>query len=411
MELQRTLKIIVPYGKIANKIPLEKQEFLKRVHLLFVYFCDILSIGLDLPYDLISTDATTGGGSRLPNGTWTGSIGMVQRGEADLVVMNMIITEERWKIVDFTYPHDTDSITFVTRKLKKGPEIGAILHPFKLQVWIMLLVSVMTMNAVLYLFLRKKIAYPDVFFDVMAVLFRQAVSFRRKSCREKSLMFIWIVGGMLITDCYLSLLLSFLTFPTVQFVKDIPELASQVKNGKYKVMIRESSPFQNLLLESEDEAARIIAEGISKNPNGLGTFELYLNLSNSELAFVEKGNGLFFPSNDFVKANDYFFFVMESIAVRKSFSLKTKLDMIIHRIMASGLYRKILEDYRFKTSLFLSFKPTETDTLRSLTLVDVSGAFIILISGLFLASLVLAVEILMKRKKQKQSLNLKVRMQ
>lgn len=398
MELKRALKIIVPYGEIAKNIPLEKQEFLKRVHLLFVYFCDFLSIGLDLPYDLISTDATTGGGDLLPNGTWTGSIGMIQRGEADLVVMNMIITEERWKIVDFTYPHHTDSVTFVTRKLKKDPEILAILRPFQLEVWIMLLVSVLTMNVVLYLFLRKKLVYSDVFFDVLAVLFHQAVSFRRKSCREKSLIFIWILGGMFITNCYLSLLLSFLTFPTVQFVKDIPDLANQVKNGKYKVMIRESSPFQKLLLESKDESARIIAEGIDKSPNGLGSYELYLNLSNSELAFVEKETALFFPDQDFFKANDYFFFVMESIAVRKSFSLKNKLNMVIHRITASGLYKKILEDYWFKTSLFLSLKPTEKDNLRPLTPVDVSAAFIILISGLFLASLVLAVEILMKRK-------------
>lgn len=400
MELQRTLKIIVPYGNISNKIPLEQREFLKRVNLLFVYFCDFLSKGLDLPYDSISTDATTGGGNPLPNGTWTGSIGMLQRGEADLVVMNMVITEERWKIVDFTYPHHTDSVTFVTRKLKKDPEIAAILHPFKLQVWLMLLVSVLTMNAVLYLFLRKKTTYSDIFFDVLAVLFRQSVSFKRKSCREKSLMFIWILGGMLITYCYLSLLLSFLTFPTVKIVKDIPELASLVKNERYRVMIRESSPFQKLLLESEDESARIIAEGISKNPNGLGSLELYLNLSNSELAFVEKATGLYFSGNDFFKANDYFFFVMESIAVRKSFFLKTKLDKVIHRITASGLYSKILKDYWFKASLLLSVKPTETDILRPLTLVDVSGAFIILISGLFIASLVLAVEILMEKKKK-----------
>jgi len=51
----------------------------------------------------------------LPNGSWTGVIGTVERYEADMS-MDVLITADRDESVDFTIGYHTEPLTFVTTK-------------------------------------------------------------------------------------------------------------------------------------------------------------------------------------------------------------------------------------------------------------------------------------------------------
>jgi hypothetical protein len=43
-------------------------------------------------------------GSRMPNGTWNGVIGMLTKDEADVSTTSLIATSERMEVVDFLAP-------------------------------------------------------------------------------------------------------------------------------------------------------------------------------------------------------------------------------------------------------------------------------------------------------------------
>ena len=58
------------------------------------------------------------------NGTFTGLIGDVQTGRADMAMSELTITLDRMAVVDFTYPHAMDSVTIVS------PKPSEIEHPF-----------------------------------------------------------------------------------------------------------------------------------------------------------------------------------------------------------------------------------------------------------------------------------------
>ncbi|GIY07300.1 lig_chan-Glu_bd domain-containing protein [Caerostris extrusa] len=55
-------------------------------------------------------------GSLMENGTWSGIIGMVARGEVDMGLTYLAIMEDRSKFVDFSTPYYSFGRTFVTDK-------------------------------------------------------------------------------------------------------------------------------------------------------------------------------------------------------------------------------------------------------------------------------------------------------
>ncbi|KAG8180275.1 hypothetical protein JTE90_013528 [Oedothorax gibbosus] len=75
-----------------------------------LFLRDLLQ-GLGLEYRVVMP-ADRNYGFLLPNGTWTGLIGMVHRGEADLALGALVITENRLRYVDFSVPYNINPLTF-----------------------------------------------------------------------------------------------------------------------------------------------------------------------------------------------------------------------------------------------------------------------------------------------------------
>lgn len=71
-----------------------------------------------------------------PNGSWTGLVGMVQRGEADLASGFITVTEQRNKAVDFSIPYRNLPPSFAIGKPKQRLLKNAFLLPFKVEVWV-----------------------------------------------------------------------------------------------------------------------------------------------------------------------------------------------------------------------------------------------------------------------------------
>lgn len=117
---------------------------------------------------------------RLLNGTLTGKVGLVHRGQADIAIGHYAISERTKSHCDFTYPFHVDAMTFVAWKLKKAPELMTILHPFSLEVWFALLLSTAAIFLGFYAFQTKR-RFAKVLISAFASLLRQSPNTKNQS--------------------------------------------------------------------------------------------------------------------------------------------------------------------------------------------------------------------------------------
>lgn len=74
-------------------------------------------------------------GNKLEDGTWTGLIGEVSRGETILGVANVFMTLHYMEQVEFSYPYDISCSTFLTPSPELWPQLYALIKPFDLTIW------------------------------------------------------------------------------------------------------------------------------------------------------------------------------------------------------------------------------------------------------------------------------------
>ena len=164
------------------------------------------------------------------NGTLSGSEGKINTSEIDIWASFFTMTENR-PITDYTYPIGLFDFTFVTRKPKYKPQVFGIFQTFSLPVWITIAFVFVAMLLVHYLILKRKFNFGKILFNIFAVMMRQGSVIAPSSLVEKILVYSWIVGCMILCLSYDSVFLSFLSFPPVNKIKHLSDLALAVQKG------------------------------------------------------------------------------------------------------------------------------------------------------------------------------------
>ncbi|GFT96326.1 uncharacterized protein NPIL_472681, partial [Nephila pilipes] len=75
--------------------------------------------------------------SNYGNGTFGGIVGMVQRGEADMGIIGLTISERTAAAVDFSIPIGALEYIFLTKEPKQMPKVSAFTYPFTWNLWIL----------------------------------------------------------------------------------------------------------------------------------------------------------------------------------------------------------------------------------------------------------------------------------
>ncbi|GFY48698.1 lig_chan-Glu_bd domain-containing protein [Trichonephila inaurata madagascariensis] len=78
-------------------------------------FLEIIMTNLGKNYEIITPEDGEFG-TELTFGIWTGVIGMLHRGEADITVANLGVYEDRYRTVDFGIPYLLDGLTYAILK-------------------------------------------------------------------------------------------------------------------------------------------------------------------------------------------------------------------------------------------------------------------------------------------------------
>lgn len=189
--------------------------------------------------------------------------------------------------------------------------------------------------------------------------------------------------------------MSFFTFLPLEDIRTIPQLANAVAKEKYQGTTYAGTIIASVLEKSSDSNTRITGRNLQKN-NGSSDIFAVLSDTKSEKkpAFVGSERYLNPLKAKYVVSDDELMSALLAIPPRKDFCCNSHLDRIINYIWASSLYRKLLADESFKTSLkYLLYALENIERQRQLCLDDLKGVFITLILGYVLSTLIFILEV------------------
>ena len=248
--------------------------------------------------------------------------------------------------------------------------------------------------------------YPlnKVLLHSFAILLRQSSILKPSSMAENFLVYLWVLATMFICLAYDSVFLSFLSFPPINPIKDLSQLSKAVQNKDYHCIVHPQSAFAYLFETPKLENLKVISTDIKNNNLDFEDllYPFIFESSRKNIAFIvsfEVADQIS-VGNKFV-SEDRFSEIMVAMMIRKGFCCKKVIETFVHRLAASGLYFKYMNDRSFLHRLPFLLEYSEEDTSkRKLTLTDVAPAFLILLMGYFLSFLVFMGEILMHRTKK-----------
>ncbi|XP_015915068.2 glutamate receptor ionotropic, kainate glr-3-like [Parasteatoda tepidariorum] len=331
-------------------------------------------------------------GAPLGNGSWSGAVGMLQRDEADLAMSRITITYERAEVAWASFPYHFQNIIFATKLPTVHATKMAYLHPFTTSLWFIVLAFFILMPVVLRLLLKRRISWQVHAFNSVKLLLHQYAQYKRVfASTDRFLLLTFYVGVFLLSMGYNSVILSVLAVPPKLYgIETISQLAETVKKGEIKTTMPRGSFVLQYLLDSKISSARYLGEMSRDND-----WEIEPSDAKIKKAMMEDGYA-FITTDFYVKtrwptkllfSKENFGFNYVAIFAKKDFCCKSEIDMFVQRLLAAGLYEKIVSDFSFRLRL-KSPLMQEDEVNLTLTMWELSEAFSILIFGLSLSVIV-----------------------
>ncbi|GFR18824.1 uncharacterized protein TNCT_603431 [Trichonephila clavata] len=364
---------------------------------------------LNLPFEIVDTEDREYG-RLLDNGTWTGLIGKIQHGLADLSINSVTVTEQKASVVDFGPISDTDDITFAIEKPGTYPKSLAFIRPYDYTVWIPTLIVLLLMPWALKFLLNIKYTYFNAFIMILGSFLGQFSFKNNNSQRSRIISFSWSVFGMIMTLSYSTVLLSILTVPLqIPPVKDFKELSEAVMKRNYKIIVPKGSSALEALLYHPDKYIRFLGQAAVNN-------SWYYNAQNNKVtkdtaALAVRSVLQMLAGPEDWKANylsdDSLVSFMFAPAVIKGFCYKKRLDKITNAINSGGLNLKFIRSISFQMWITMHEERSTDLAMHPLTLRDLIGSFLMLSLGFGVAVFILICEIMcyhLRRKKRTRKL-------
>ncbi|XP_047482485.1 glutamate receptor-like [Penaeus chinensis] len=175
---------------------------------------------LNLCYELVpSVDGLWG--AKLPNGSWFGMLGMLERKEVDMSVGPFAPSTERATVADFSVPILISDHTIIYPRPQVLPDLFGFVKPFALVVWMAVLISLLTVTAssrlpTLYRRGRRGESEGENLNSILwafMVLLGQALPPRLVLGRKRIVQGLWMLTGVIIGSVYKSNLKAMLIVP------------------------------------------------------------------------------------------------------------------------------------------------------------------------------------------------------
>ncbi|GIY54812.1 glutamate receptor ionotropic, delta-1 [Caerostris extrusa] len=312
-------------------------------------FLQIVLEALKIKYEIvISKDMLYG--DPLPDGNFTGMVGMVQREEVDLAMTYLAMNEIRSKVVNFSMPYYADRISFITSKPENSKQNLALLYVSDAPTWIAMVIVLIVMSV---LFAKFKGSVGNNLFRLMGTVVGQSLNIGNGSLRSRILLAAWLLLALVISLSYSVTLLSHLIQPAkVAPIRTFHELSRAVQSGGHTLYaIKTYIPF---LLDSEEdhlkELGKIVVynKWITPSQTYEETYRIPHQTSHIRariIASLALGN-----RDDIFTSDDELCVLPIAFAYNNNFCCKAKLNAILSKLWSSGLYKsycKTLHSNRF----------------------------------------------------------------
>lgn len=299
-----------------------------------------------------------------------------------------------------TYPYAVDALTYGMLKPNYTRKLPQFTKTFLMKMLITILTCTIFILLTNYFIFRRRFPIWLPFFYSLGAFFGHYQEWKPTSVARRILAIFWNCGIMLIYVSYSSAILSILIVPVrEENLKSSNDIRSALLNGTVQLTDFEFSRNDRDMQEFPDEKLRFLGEELEfswKIPEGIRPFEILKD--NHTLVMINYRSSLEVDLNeDFFISPENMIPVWKILTVLPMCRCKNKIDGIIHRMWATGLYKRVFDDFIMKEG-YLRWK-TKIESMANmyrgvdvLKLSDLSEAFYILLFGYFLGFICLILE-------------------
>ena len=332
-------------------------------------------------------------------GNWTALISMVKYLEVDIGISKVSLTEQRSLQVNYSYPYTVDEMTFAIPIPSAVPNTVAFINPFTKNLWIVVITVVLVYPLTFQYFQTKKFIVKNLHMKFFGSLLYQNLSLKKSNRKQMIMIIFWLFGIMFLSLSYTTSLLSFMTVPLRERgIQTIPELAEAADSGNYLCAHLTGTGSYELFYDSNEPNLKSIGLSLKKNyiefsPDKSHILSQMYTKKIVMIATRRDLQNLLYPQ--VYVASETFGILPLCIVFNSNFKRVNKLNEIIHRIIASGIYQKSVQDYMFvKYSRSGDFIIEKQKQPKQLSMINLNGAFLLFTAGMISSILTFVFELI-----------------
>ncbi|XP_050713863.1 probable glutamate receptor [Eriocheir sinensis] len=347
-------------------------------------------------------------GTRLPDGYWTGMMGMVVREEADFGTGPFILNEARASAADFTSTIWMDNMRIVSGRGSPEVDPWGFLFPLRPMVWMALIAALFVIMVVIKFLAVFNLNIPATTnaFSMVRVLLQQDEHTGNKTWSwERLVLGLWMLTMLVLTKSYAGNLMSLLAvkyvpqpFQTLRDVLDDSKIISiwQRYSSNEQFLREVDSGIYHEVAELEKES-RLMFRTQGEFPESLRTLvrpghHILIDAGVTVRNLIAQQFSMT-GQCDFFRSKEGFLPFSAVVTTQRNNPLMNGLDKRVMELMESGLFR-----YWFRTGIpnssYCDNPPRRFLETTALAATNLWGMFVVLAGGLATSLLALVVEIL-----------------
>uniref|UniRef100_A0A4D5RB87 Glutamate receptor 1 n=1 Tax=Scolopendra viridis TaxID=118503 RepID=A0A4D5RB87_SCOVI len=353
-------------------------------------------------------------GKKLDNGTWDGMIGEVVYNRSDMALADLTITTTRQEVVDFSTPFINLGISILFKKpQKEPPALFSFLDPFSIEVWLYMSAAYIGVSIILFVLARfspyewdnpypciqepeeleNNFSLMNSLWFTIGSLMQQGSDIAPRAVSTRIVAGMWWFFTLIIISSYTANLAAFLTVETLSSpIENVNDLAKQTKI-KYGCLKSGSTRkfFETATLEPYVKMWKFMSANpdvfLEKNEFGMKRVledNYAFFMESSTIEYYEKQQCGLRRVGGLLDTKGY------GIAVRKNSPLRAQLTDAILELQEKEILQKIKKTWWEKGGK--SCEDESDQSPQGLTLSNVGGVFVVLLSGMGFACVVALIE-------------------
>ncbi|XP_068215730.1 glutamate receptor ionotropic, kainate glr-3-like [Palaemon carinicauda] len=354
-------------------------------------------------------------GRELPNGSFTGMIGMCQRKEVDVALGPFVMAWDRFQAADFSTTIHFDQYGIILPRPRREVDLSGVAKPLSWQVWMSLGISICI--SLLIGLIINQIRKNYIGGDrgpttekiqtswITKVMLAENVNPLPRAPTARMYIITWMLVGLIMHAAYGGVLISLLVVPKVTVPVD--SLEDLLSYGKIPWTIIAGSYIHNIFQKIKEGIFKEVLDKAVVMKNYDDENLLWGSLKRDKMALFTPVIGILkHMSDDYTRTGECNFYLARegvlsapyALAFPKESELIPLFDTWLNAQKESGLFsHSILKVTTNVTACMVRPGKEGGNELHALTFMDLSGIFFLFGIGTGISFLIFIIEVIVKR--------------